>query len=155
MADRVAASIRIGGALPRNHLAALVAAIEAEALVDSLGEWFRLDHITGAEPLDLFANEVAWGRFDALEAFCAQHRLPFARWSGSHPGGWEAERVVFDGKSEPRSYTVTENDVIVVTAAEVRSLGSFEAVLAYLATAELDLAPLTIAEGGGETVGSA
>lgn len=145
MADRVPASIRIGGALSRIHLPILIAEIEAEALVDALGEPFRFNHITGAEPLELHANDVAWGRFEDLEAFCIIHRLPFARWSGSYPGSFEAERVVFDGTSDPRYYTVTENDVVVVTASEVRSLGSFDAVLAYLASAEPKLPPLTIA----------
>ncbi|MDB5580816.1 MAG: hypothetical protein JWR80_5992 [Bradyrhizobium sp.] len=144
MADRVPASIRIGGALSRIHLPTLIAEIEAAALVDALGDLFRLDHITGAEPLELYANEVTWGRFEDLEAFCVIHRLPFARWSGSYPGSFEAERVIFDGASDPRYYTVTENDVVVVTAAEVRSLGSFDAVLGYLASADPELPPLII-----------
>jgi hypothetical protein len=38
--------------------------------------------------------------------------------------------------------------VIVVTAAEVRSLGSFDAIQAFLATAELNLAPLAIIDDG-------
>lgn len=153
MADRVPASIRIGGTLPRMHLSALVAEIEAESLVDALGEFFRLDHITGTDPLELHANEVAWGRFEDLEAFCVIHRLPFTRWSGSCPGSFEAERMVFDGSSDPRYYTVTENDVVVVTASEVRSLGSTDAVLAYLASADPKLPPLTIMDAEEPTDG--
>ena len=72
MADCVPASICIGGALRRQHLGAFMARIEAVGLVDSLGEYFRADHMTGTEPIELFANDVAWGRFDDLKAFCTK-----------------------------------------------------------------------------------
>lgn len=147
MADRVPASIRIGGALPHAHLATLVAEIEAETLVDGLGEYFRLDHINGEEPLDLSANEVAWGRFEKLEAFCVEHGLPFARWCGSYPGGWEAERVVFDGTGEPRSYLVTENDHVVLGHQDIRALGSLEAIEAHFASADIPVPALSLTKG--------
>lgn len=147
MADRVSVTIRIGGVLPWAKLAEFVAAVEAESLTDHLGEYFSLHQITGFEPLDLAANEVAWGRLETLEAFCVEHRLPFVRWCGCYPGGWEAERVVFDGAAEPRSYTVTENDLVVVTEQDIRSLGTIEAVLAYFLSATLALPPLTLIDG--------
>lgn len=147
MADRVSVTIRIGGSLPRAQLAAFIAAIEDEALTDPLGEYFSMDQITGFSPLELAADEVSWGRLETLEAFCVDNRLPFQRWCGSYPGSWEAERIVFDGATDPRSYTVTDNDIVVVTEPEVRSLGTFEAVSAYLQSATLELPPLTIVDG--------
>lgn len=147
MADRVSVTIRIGGSLPRAQLADFIATIENEALTDPLGEYFSMAQITGFGPLELAADEVAWGRLETLEVFCVDNRLPFERWCGSYPGSWEAERVVFDGATDPRSYTVTDNDIVVVTEPEVRSLGSFEAVSAYLQSATLELPPLTIVDG--------
>lgn len=146
MADRVSVTIRIGGGLSRIKLADLVAIIESYALTDWLGEYFHLDRITGLEPLELGANEVAWGRLGDLEDFCVANGLPFQRWCGSYPGGWEAERLVFDGLTELRSYTVTDNDIVVVTEPEVRSLGTFGAIGAYLQSASLELPPLTIVD---------
>jgi hypothetical protein len=144
MADRVSVTIRIGGSLPRAKLAEFIAVIESYALTDWLGEYFHLDRITGLEPLELGAHEVAWGRLDDLEDFCVANGLPFQRWCGSYAGSWEAERIMFDGTADPRSYTVTENDIVVVTEPEVRSLGTFEAIGAYLQSASLELPPLTI-----------
>ncbi len=150
MADRVSVTIRIGGTLPKIHLPTFLKAIEEEALINPLGEYFTFEQITGDEPVDLGANEVAWGRLEVLEAFCFEHRLPFARWCGSYPGGWEAERVVYDGTSEPRSYTVTENDIVVVTEPEIRSLGSLDAVLAYLQSASPTMPAFTVIRGDEE-----
>ncbi len=150
MADRVSVTIRIGGVLPRVHLAEFIAAVEEEALTDPLGEYFTEALITSLAPLELSANDVAWGRLEALEAFCLAHGLPFERWCGSYPGSWEAERVVFDGTTEPRSYTVTENDIVVVTEPEVRSLGSLDAVLAYLRSARPCLPPFVVTDRNEE-----
>jgi hypothetical protein len=144
MADRVSVTIRIGGALPKAALSAFLQAIESEALTDPLGEYFSASQITGDNPLDMGANDVAWGRLEELEPFCVEHRLPFERWCGSYPGSWEAERIVFDGVNEPRSYTVTENDSVVVTEAEVRSLGSIEAILAYFQSARPGVPPFRV-----------
>ncbi|WP_198351138.1 hypothetical protein [Flavisphingomonas formosensis] len=71
-------------------------------------------------------TEIAWGRLDGLEAFCIEHGLAFAV-VRCLPGAWEAKRLVFDGAGEPRFYTATTNDVLVITAPEARSLGSFMA----------------------------
>ena len=53
---------------------------------------------------------------------------------------------MFDGATDPRSYTVTDNDIVVVTEPELRSLGTFEAVSAYLQSANVALPPLTIVD---------
>src|SRR3546814_11516427 len=48
------------------------------------GEPFAADQLACGEPVRLMAHEVAWGRLEALEAFCVTHGLPFARWSGAY-----------------------------------------------------------------------
>src|SRR3546814_12490323 len=66
------------------------------------GEPFAADQLACGEPVRLMAHEVAWGRLEALEAFCVTHGLPFARWSGAYAGQWGAERTVFTGSGEPQ-----------------------------------------------------
>src|SRR3546814_2399353 len=87
MADRVSASITIGGALAAGLLPDLLAAIANEGLST---EWdgapFAADQLACGVPVRLMAHEVAWGRLEALEAFCVTHGLPFARWSGADAG---------------------------------------------------------------------
>lgn len=146
MADRVSVTIKIGGPLPSALLDEFCAIAEAYALSSLDGALFDPSMITGAEPLELGAHEVAWGRLDDLEAFCMASGLRFARWCDVCPGAWEAERLVFDGTGEPRSYMVTSNDVVVITAPEARSLGSLAAIDAYFASADADIPPLQIVE---------
>jgi hypothetical protein len=146
MADRVSASITIGGTLPAALLPDLLAAIECEGLST---EWdgapFAADQLPTDGPLALMAHEVAWGRFAALEGFCVEHGLPFARWSGAYPCEWGAERVVFTAAGEPKSYVADELDRILIDRATIRFLGSIEAVCAYFDAAEFRIPPLVIA----------
>src|SRR3546814_3393722 len=104
MADRVSASITIGGALAAGLLPDLLAAIANEGLSTEWdGEPFAADQLACGEPVRLMAHEVAWGRLEALEAFCVTHGLPFARWSGAYAGQWGAERTVFTRSEEHTS----------------------------------------------------
>lgn len=83
MADRVSASITIGGTLQRSLLPDLAALVQAEGLsIEWDGEPFILAMFREGVPLELMAHEVAWGRFEHLETWCVEHGLPFARWSG-------------------------------------------------------------------------
>lgn len=154
MADRVSASIRIGGALAHESLEDLLAVIADEGLsTDWDGAEFTASDLPSDGPLELMAREVSWGRFETLEQYCITHHLPFARWSGAYIGGWEAERLVFDGSTDPRSYMVTESDHVVITRAEARALGSIEAIEGHFAAADFAVPPLVIvaatrAEGG-------
>lgn len=146
MADRVSVTIKIGGSLPSAMLDEFCSIAESYGLTSLDGALFDPSMITGAEPLELGAHEVAWGRLDDLEAFCMANGLRFARWCDVCPDAWEAERLVFDGAGEPRSYMVTSNDLVVITTAEARSLGSIAAIDAYFASADIDFPPLQIAE---------
>lgn len=102
----------------------------------------------------LGANEVAWGRLGDLEDFCVANGLPFQR-AGAEatPAVGRCSGTAFDGLTGFRSYTVTDNDIVVVTEPEVRSLGTFGAIGAYLQSASLELPPLTIVDEGEQDHG--
>lgn len=147
MADRVSASIKLGGTLPRAKLGELLKVIAAEGLSTEWdGEPFSADQIPAEAPLELFAHQVAGGSFDQLESFCVSHALPFMRWCDGYTGGWSPERLVFGGTGEPRSYSVNESDQVVIGRTEIRLLGSLEAIEAHFASAEMAVPPLTLVE---------
>jgi hypothetical protein len=149
MADRVSASITLGGTISPARYAELVERIDYEGLSTEWGgEPFASDQLTPGEPLYLCAHEVPWGRFEQLEAWCAANAVPFARWAGGYPGQWTAERVVFTGQGEPRSYTADEDDRIYVDRFTVERLGSLEALIAYFDAADAAVPPLVVSEIG-------
>ncbi|MCK9549534.1 hypothetical protein [Aquamicrobium sp.] len=145
MADRVSASIQIGGTLCAADYAELAEIIASEGLsIEWDGEIFEPEHRKPGEPLQLYAHDVAWGRFEQLEARCLEMKLPFARWSGAYPGQWGAERVVFTGEGEPTSYPADEDDYVVMARGTVERLGSIEAILASFDAADFVVPPLAI-----------
>ena len=83
MADRVSASISIGGVLSASAYAELIEIIACEGLaIEWDGEPFEPHHHVAGEPLCLFAHEVAGGSFDELESWCLSRRVVFVRWCG-------------------------------------------------------------------------
>ena len=148
MADRVSASIALGGIVTAAQLHELTELIADEGLSTEWGgEPFEPSQLTPGEPLQLHAHEVAWGMFEELEAWCREHHVPYVRWSGGYGGEWGAERVVFDGSGDPRSYDADESDRMFVDRATVERLGSVEAILAHFDAAEFVLPPLVIGRG--------
>lgn len=147
MSDRVSASITLGGTLPRAKLRELLNVIAAEGLSTQWdGEPFSADQIPAEAPLELFAHQVVGGSFDQVESFCVSHALPFVRWCDGYTGGWSPERLVFGGAGEPRSNMVKECDQVVIGRAEIRLLGSLEAIEAHFASAEMAVPPLTLVD---------
>lgn len=145
MADRVSASIALGGTLTASTFAELVDIITLEGLSAKWdGEPFEPRHREIGKPLYLYAHEVAWGRFSELEAWCFAHRLPFTRWSGGCAGQFGPERVVFTGTGSPSPYAVTEDDEVVIARERLVALGSFEAVLTYFDAADATVPPLIV-----------
>jgi hypothetical protein len=145
MADRVPASIELGGSLGAADYAELVVAIQAEGLsVEWGGEPFEADHRTEGEMLRLHAFEVAGGAFETLENHCIEKGLPFVRWCGGYGCEWGAERVVFDGEGEPRHYAADEDDQVVIGREEAMQLGSFEAISGYFEAADFKVPPLIV-----------
>ena len=145
MADRVSASITIGGTLSQSLLPDLSALVEAEGLSTEWdGEPFTLAMFREGAPLELMAHEVAWGRFERLESWCVEHGLPFARWSGGYSGQWGAERTVFTGAGEARSYAADEDDYLLIGRCTAERLGSYEAILAHFAAGDFAVPPLRL-----------
>ena len=97
MADRVSASIVIGGPVTPDQWCILRDLIANEGLAtDWRGPAFTPDQRVDGEPLRLHAHETSWGTFDALEQYCCDERIAFTHWLGACPGSFGAERVVFD-----------------------------------------------------------
>jgi len=145
MADRVSASIMIGGSLSHSTYAELVEHIHAEGLATEWdGEPFDTHHRVVGTPLSLYAHEVAGGCFEILESWCVESRLPFVRWSGGYAGQWGPERVVHRGEGAVASYVVTEDDEVVIARAAIEQLGSLEAVLAHFDAADFAVPPLAV-----------
>jgi len=139
MADRVSATITLGGELPSARLLDLTGIINSEGLsTDWDGEDFTISQLIAGRALTLMAHEVAWGRFEPLEEFCVTEQLPFARWSGADAGQWGAGRVVFTGSGEPASYVADEEDTILIDRATI------EAVRAYFDAADFVVPPLHV-----------
>lgn len=145
MADRVSASITIGGKVTADQFAELTSMIVAHGLSN---EWdgadFSAEQVIAGEPLALFANETPWGMFDDLEQYCCDHHIPYIRWSGGCAGSFGPERIVYDGKSGPLNYDVDEDDHVVLHAHTIEQLGSMRAIRHYLKAAEIMLPPLVV-----------
>ena len=85
MADRVSASIALGGSITAARLDELTQLVTDECLSTEWdGEPFDLTQLTPGEPLQLHAHEVGWGMFEELEAWCREHHVAYIRWSGGY-----------------------------------------------------------------------
>jgi hypothetical protein len=147
MADRVSASIVIGGPLSPTQFEMLMHLIESHDLsTDWDGPKFTPDARVNGEPLHLYALETPWGMFDDLEQYCCDQRIPYVRWSGACAGSFGAERIVFDGKTGPLNYSVDDDDHIVLHEQTIDQLGSMRAIRAYLKPAAFEVPRLAIVE---------
>ena len=145
MADRVPVTFTLGGILSPETYIDLVAVIAAEGLSTEWdGPAFEPSHRTVGEPLELFANEVAWGKVEALETFCQDHGLPYRFWAGGFFAEWSAERIVFRGEGAPDSFIVDEPDRVLIDRHEAARRGSVGEILAYFDEAEFDVPPLVV-----------
>jgi hypothetical protein len=146
MADRVSASITIGGTIDADTFAELAERIADELL--SL-EWdglpFEAHQRTIGEPLRLHGLEVAWGRFDVLEAWCRDKGMPFVRWSGGYPGQFGAEQIVFRGSGQPETYAADDDEQVILGRQTVECLGSYAAIIAYFEAADFEPPALVVA----------
>lgn len=145
MVDRVSASIEIGGAISREDFSALSVVIADEGLAAEWdGEPFEAEHHIAGQSLRLFAHEVAWGRFDLLEARCRDLGLAYARWSGGNGGQWGPQRVISTGAGEPVSYPVDEDNVVVMCRESLEQMGSLETAYAWFDAADFPVPPLVV-----------
>jgi hypothetical protein len=145
MADRVSASITIGGTVTADQFAELTSMIIAHGLSTEWdGPAFTAEHYIAGQPLALYAHETPWSMFDDLEQYCCDHDIPYIRWSGGCAGSFGPERIVYDGRSGPLNYDVDEDDHVVVHAHTIAQLGSMRAIRRYLKAAEIILPPLVV-----------
>ena len=145
MADRVPASIIVGGNISSALVPDLVETIRKEDLSKEWdGEPFDESQFLFDGPLRLFALEVANGELTELEDFCQVNRLAFRRWSGGSSGSFAPEIVVWKGHGERCIYVADEDERAVITAEDLRRLGSYDALISYFAEAAFDVPPLSI-----------
>ncbi len=145
MANRVSASIRLGGTLSAAAYDELADIIIAERLsIDWDGEPFDPSHHTPGQPLALHAHEVVSGQFEELEERCVALKLPFVRLCDGYPGEWSPERVVFTGEGEPTSYPADEGGFVVMGRGTAEKLGSLEAIIAWFDAADFPVPPLIV-----------
>lgn len=139
-------AITIGGPISHavfNDMVQLI--VRARLHVDWDGPLFEPSLLDIGVPLFLHAYDVAGGHFPELEEYCVDHDIAFARWSGASFGAFAAERVVFTGTGEPRSFTADEDNRILLLRDTAQLLGSYDAVLAYFDDADFIIPPLVIA----------
>ncbi|WIW89608.1 hypothetical protein K3M67_06520 [Sphingobium sp. V4] len=145
MANRVSASIQVGGTLSAVAYEELADIILAERLsIEWDGEAFDPSHRPLGKPLALCAHEVVGGQFDELEERCVALNLPFVRLCDGYPGEWSPERVVFTGEGEPTSYPADEAGSVVIGREAAEKLGSFEAIIAWFDAADFRVPPLIV-----------
>lgn len=140
MADRVAANIIIGGGVTPDQIAALAELIAAD---DLRVEWdddpFDVNSIEPDQPLRLYAYEVPWGCFEALEQYCCDQQIAFGRWSGGCSASFGAECIVYDGRTGPFNFAVDDDDRLVLHTQTIGQLGSMRAIKRYIAEADLEI----------------
>lgn len=145
MADLVAATITLGGILPRDRFEEFCEIVAEERLSAAWdGEPFSPRDIPISGALTLMASEVAWGGFDRLEAFCEENALPFARWHQSNCASWAAERAVFTGNGEVRKFPATDDDTVTVDLSTIDQLGTIEAIRAHFDEANFPVPPFRV-----------
>ena len=118
---------------------------DAEALEISMIENMLRQAPDQVTQWESYAHEVSWGSFNALEQFCCTNGIAYHRGSGSCPGSFGAERIIYDGQHGPFNYSVDEDDHVVLHEQTIVQLGSIRAIRAYLKPASLAVPPLVIA----------
>lgn len=145
MADRVPAAITVGGKIAASLVLDLIETIQLEGLsIEWDGELFDESDVPADKPLRLYAQEVANGEIDELEAFCCANGLSFRRWSGGSSGSFPPEIIVWTGQGERRRYAANDYEHAVITAADARRLGSYDVILEHLDEATFDVPALRI-----------
>lgn len=146
MGDRASVHITIGGTLPRQHLEALAAHAENYDLrVEWDGEPFDPAALLEGEPLELYGTELNGGQIPDIDEFCAEHGLPFRRWSGGCLGAFLPEIVLFDGEGPLRDYTASEDEYLLFPPSWILGFTRLRDLKREIAAAELTIPPFVLA----------
>ena len=143
MADRVDATITIGGPVPADRLEDLLDAIEADHLGSDWEERFasRDDLLAflqeGAEGVTLYGREVASGEFVDLQALCHELGLSYVLTYDGYGGQWGPARRIWRPGGAGDGTTCSLNadgGFACVTADDIRflALPDVEAILQHL-----------------------
>ena len=143
MADRVDATITIGGPVPADRLEDLLDAIEADHLGSDWEERFasrddlRAFLQDGAEGVTLYGREVASGEFVELQAFCLEVGLTHVLTYDGYGGQWGPARRIWRPGDPGDGLTCSLNadgGFACVTSDDIRhlELADMEAVLQHL-----------------------
>lgn len=143
MADRVDATIQIGGTVPANRIEDLLDAIQAERLGPDWEERFccredlrrRLGSAEG--PILLYGREVASGEFDDLQALCVEIGLTYVLSYDGYGAEWSPARRIWRPGSAGDGETCAlsgDGGRACVTADDLRHHGfaDLDALAAYL-----------------------
>jgi hypothetical protein len=161
MADRVDATITIGGPVPADRLDDLLDAIESERLGRDWEEPFPsrdnlVDYLSaGAEGCAFYGREVAGGEFDELEAFCVEVGLTYVLTYDGYGCEWGPARRIRRPGDAGDGVTCSLNadgGTPCVTADDIRFLGlaDVDAILEHLRLfADPHVPPLEIESAGG------
>lgn len=146
MADRVSTQIKIGGQISAEQRDTLAAMIEAEDLsTEWEGPAATAADIIDGEPLALFAHQVSWGTFEALETWLVDQKLPFVRQCDGFNGSFGGQRVVYRGNGRAcESYGIDEGPSVVVDRDTVLKLKTYPAILAHFEAADFEPGPITL-----------
>ena len=152
MADRVSATIRIGGRLPAAGLPELIAIIEEDALgpewdasfndPEELATYLR----DGAEGVSFYDDQVANGEFGRLQAFCVHYRLNYVLTYDGYGGQWSPARRIRrpDDEGDGVTCPLTEDQgEACVSSAQIKALGltTLDEVLQHLERFDLAQVP--------------
>lgn len=155
MGDRTSVTITIGGQLPRSLAPELAQILIADGM--DMIEWSHLSEneiiehlLKGGDDVEFNGQEINYGNIDGTEEWLQEHDL-FYRMSWEPGGGYGAGEKIFDliskiGGHGPLWLNTNDGDTCL-TDAEIRELGSYEAVIARLDRAAQPVPPLEIVEG--------
>jgi hypothetical protein len=147
MADRASAHITIGGTLARSLFSDFLAAISADNLCIDYGDRVveEADILSGRTFFGM-ASDVIGAQFEETEAFCRLHGLRYIRRSDARADAWDPSVEIFSGAGATLGFGTTSEGAVVLTLAEIRSLGSLAAIEAHCRAADGDTGPLLIAD---------
>ena len=143
MANRVSASLKVGGVLPSSALAEFIELILEQNLGPDWDEYFDDEadlsvHLAdGAEGVTFYAHEVAGGEFEDLQAFCLRQGLTYVLTYDGFGGEWAPGRRIRRPEDRGEGMTCTldaDMGAACISADEItaRGFGAVADILAHL-----------------------
>ncbi len=158
MADRVSASIKVGGVLAATQLAEFINLIDCEGLGPDLDGGFeneaelRTYLSEGDAGLTFYAHEVRGGEFEDLQAFCMSQGLIYVLTYDGYGGEWGPGRRIRRPQDPGAGVSCpldADQGYACIGAEQIATLGlrSIEDILAHLARFDLSETPPFVIRG--------